>query len=303
MLPRFDLADLQLFVHVLETGTLTAAAARSHITLAAANERVQHMERQLRIPLLEREGLDVRPTPAGHTLGQHAREMLQQLSHMQSAMGQFSNGLQGQVRIHGSCSAVSQHLPPTLTAYLQNHPNVAVELHESDCDSVVRATAQGLCDIGIASDCADTSAVATEVWRPEPLSVVLPASHALARRVSIKLAEVVGDDWIGCPQHSALLAQMDQQAQRLGHPLRWRVQVQQLETMCQLVAQGLGVAAMPAAAARRLATRYGVRALALQDSWAQHQLLLCTRRDARLPHAAQLLLEHLRAQAQPARAS
>ena len=49
---RFDLTDLQLFVHILDSGTLTAAAGLSHMTLASASERVRGMEAQLGAPLL-----------------------------------------------------------------------------------------------------------------------------------------------------------------------------------------------------------------------------------------------------------
>ena len=49
---RFDLTDLQLFVHILDSGTLTAAANLSHMTLASASERVRGMEAQLGAPLL-----------------------------------------------------------------------------------------------------------------------------------------------------------------------------------------------------------------------------------------------------------
>src|SRR2546429_2685882 len=44
---RFDLTDLQLFVHILDCGTLTAAAGRAHMTLASASERVRSEERRV----------------------------------------------------------------------------------------------------------------------------------------------------------------------------------------------------------------------------------------------------------------
>src|SRR5260370_6928553 len=49
---RFDLTDLQLFVHILDCGTLTAAAGRAHMTLASPTERVPAMEAQPGCPLL-----------------------------------------------------------------------------------------------------------------------------------------------------------------------------------------------------------------------------------------------------------
>lgn len=61
---RFDLTDLRLFLHVVEAGSLTAGAARSHMTLASASQRVRGMEDALGSPLLTRHAQGVRPTEA-----------------------------------------------------------------------------------------------------------------------------------------------------------------------------------------------------------------------------------------------
>jgi len=299
---RFDFTDLQLFVHILDSGTLTAAAALSHMTLASASERVRGMEAQLGAPLLERGARGVRPTAAGHTLGQHARLVLLQMQHLRGDLADYGNGLAGQVCLRGNTSAVAEHLPQALAGFWQAQPRVALELQECRSEAVVDGVRQGLCDMGIASDAVPTEGLQVQPWRPDPLVAVLPVAHALARRSSLKLQELLALDWVGLPRGSALQALVQQQAALLGHALRWRVQLQQFDSICQLVGQGAGVAVLPAAAARRHAPRSGARALPLQDAWAQRQLLLCTRADAALPAQAQLLLEHLRAQAQPARA-
>ena len=88
---RFDLTDLQLFVHILDCGTLTAAAGRSHMTLASASERVRGMEAQLGCALLARQARGVRPTAAGHTLGQHARDVLARMQRLRGDMAEMVN--------------------------------------------------------------------------------------------------------------------------------------------------------------------------------------------------------------------
>ncbi|WP_370681742.1 LysR family transcriptional regulator [Comamonas sp. GB3 AK4-5] len=297
---RFDLTDLQLFVHILDSGTLTAAAGLSHMTLASASERVRGMEAQLGAPLLERGARGVRPTAAGHSLGLHARQVLQQMEQLRGDLADFGNGLAGQVRVRGNTSAVAEHLPLAVAGFLQAQPRVALELQEHRSEAVMDGLRQGLCDMGIACDAVDASGLDARPWRPDPLVVVLPAGHALTRRVSLRLSELLTEDWIGLPRGSALQALVQKQATLLGRPLRWRVQLQQFDSICQLVGQGTGVAVLPASAARRHASRSGARAVALQDAWAQRQLLLCTRPGVQLPAHAQLLLEHLQEQAQAA---
>ena len=52
---QFDLTDLRLFVRTAEEGALTRAAARQHLSLAAASARIKALEEQAGLPLLYRE--------------------------------------------------------------------------------------------------------------------------------------------------------------------------------------------------------------------------------------------------------
>src|SRR6478609_6896567 len=68
---RFDLADLSLFRHVVEAGSITHGAQRSNLALAAASTRMRNMEETLGVALLTRGRGGVTPTQAGRTLLQH----------------------------------------------------------------------------------------------------------------------------------------------------------------------------------------------------------------------------------------
>ena len=64
---RFDLADLSLFRHVVEAGSITHGAERAHLALAAASTRIRNMEEALGAALLVRSRQGVVPTQAGRT--------------------------------------------------------------------------------------------------------------------------------------------------------------------------------------------------------------------------------------------
>ena len=295
---RFDLTDLQLFVHILDCGTLTAAAGRAHMTLASASERVRGMEAQLGCALLARQARGVRPTAAGHTLGQHARDVLARMQRLRGDMAEYGAGLAGHVRVCGNTSAVSEHLPLAVAGFLRGHPRVALELQECRSAEVLDRLRQGLCDIGVASDAQDLRGLQATPWRPDPLVAVLPRAHRLARRKRLALQDLLTEDWVGLPHDAALQVLVRQQAALLEGPsggqLRWRAQLQHLDSICQLVGQGVGVAVLPAAAAQRLAPASGARAVPLSDAWARRQLLLCTAPEDQLPAHARQLLAHLK---------
>ena len=294
---RFDLTDLQLFVHVLDCGTLTAAAQRSHLTLASASERVRGMEELLGCALLVRKARGVQPTAAGHTLGQHARQVLAQMQQLRGAMGEFGAGLAGQVRLRGNTSAVREHLPLAVAGFLLQHPQIALELQECSSAEVLRAVREGLCDIGVAAAPEDTSLLTGlhyQPWRADPLVAVLPLGHRLAAQMSVMLEDLLDENWMGLPRDSALQQLLQKQALQLnGQLLRTQAQLPHFEGLCQLIGQGVGIAVLPLAAVRRHAVSTGVVAVPLADGWAQRQLLLCTATGAEHSKPASALLVHL----------
>src|ERR1700685_4683200 len=94
---RFDLADLSLFRHVVEAGSITHGAERAHLALAAASTRIRNMEDALGVSLLTRGRAGVTPTQAGRTLLQHARSILRQSERLHEDLGAYCGGPGGPI--------------------------------------------------------------------------------------------------------------------------------------------------------------------------------------------------------------
>ncbi|MFT3720597.1 LysR substrate-binding domain-containing protein [Pseudorhodoferax sp.] len=290
---RFDLTDLRLFVHVHAAGTITGGAAASHMTLASASERIRAMEDSLGAPLLTRLPRGVQPTPAGRSLLQHARAVLQQIERLQAELADYGAGLQGQVRLLCNTSALAEHLPPVLSGFLAAHAGLSVDLEERPSEQIADALRADLCDLGIASDAADLAGLQTHALWPDPLVLVVPRGHAWAGRAAIGLDEVAGAALVGLAEPSAFQAHLAQQARRLGRQLAYRARLRSFESVCRLVGQGIGVAIVPLAVARRCARTAGVQRVALAEPWAARRLVLCLRDARALAPAAQRFVQHL----------
>lgn len=293
---RFDLTDLRLFVHVHAAGTITGGAELSHMTLASASERIRAMEDSLGVPLLRRQPRGVQPTPAGRSLLQHARAVLQQVERLQEDLATWGAGLKGQVRLLCNTSAMAEHLPRVLAGFLAAQPGISVDLEERPSEDIARALREDLCDLGIASDAADLAGLQQHPLWPDPLVLVVPRGHPWAVRASVPLAEVADAPLVGLAEHSAFHAHLAQHARRLGKRLVYRVRLRSFESVCRLVGQGIGMGIVPRAVAQRCARQAGVQRVALDEAWAQRQLVLCLRDAAALAPAARLFVEHLLAQ-------
>lgn len=294
---RFDLTDLRLFVHIAEAGSITGGAARSHMTLASASQRVLGMEDALGTPLLARSRQGAQPTEAGRTLLHHARLVLLQMERMRGELGEYGAGLKGHVRLLCNTSAMTEHLPPPLADFLARHPRVAVDVEEQPSHAIVEALRAGRCDIGIVSDAVAAPGLQCHPFRRDDLVAVLPRGHALARRRRVTLAELAGSEFVALAADSALQQHLDAHARQLGLPLQVRVRVGNFEALCRMVEQGIGVGIVPQAAAERCAASMRFHRAALAERWAARELLACVRPEQPLPLHARQMLAHLLASA------
>lgn len=295
---RFDLIDMQLFLHVVEAGSITGGATRAHLSLAACSERIQSMEDTLGVPLLLRGRRGVMPTPAGEALVRHARLVFQQLQRMRAELGDHAEGLKGTVRLLCNTASLSEYLPDALAAFLARHAHVDIELEERPSHEVAKAVREGAADIGILADAVDLSGLESFPFRLDRLVAV--ATPALAQQLSpdgrpVAFVRLADFDQVGLAPDSALSNYLDLQARRLGRTLHARVRLRGFEAVCRMVEAGVGLGIVPEPAARRCAQTMEIAVLELAEAWSLRQLAICVRSFEQLPRHAQQLVDALRA--------
>ena len=292
----FDLADLSLFRHVIEAGSITHGAERAHLALAAASTRIRNMEEALGVVLLRRGRQGVTPTQAGRTLLQHARAILRQAERLHEDLGAYGGGLAGQIRVLSNTNALTEFLPEALSSFLAAHPNVSVDLEERLSDEIVGLIAEGVADLGIVAGTVDAGALETYPFRRDRFVLVVARSNPLGQRDKVGFEEVLDHDFVGLDRASALQRFLAGKAVRIGRPLRLRVQLRSFDAVCRLVECNVGIGIVPETTARRVAKTMAIAAVPLTDSWAVRELTICVRDMKELPLYARQLVEHLRAQ-------
>ena len=290
---HFDLTDLRLYLNILDSGNITAGAARSHLSLAAASARIRAMESSLGIEFLQRGRRGVTPTSAGKALAKHARALLQQAERMQQDLAEYAKGVKGQVRLLCNTTAITEYLPELLADFLHEHPNLDIDLQELPSARITHALRQGAADLGIVSDAVDTDDLQTRAFRDDPLVLILPRDHPLADNQSLSFSDTLHHDYVGLNANSALAVYLEEQALHIGSRLQIRIRTDGFEGVMRMVARGAGLAIVPLAAVERWPGGRPFKWTALQEPWAQRKLLLCARDFEALPGYAKALLNAL----------
>lgn len=288
-LARFDLVSIRLAVDCARLGSLSAAAREAHLALAAASRRIRELEDAVGEPLFERHGRGVRPTEAGSVFARHGLMLLQNVEQMAVELADLRQGVARHVRLCASTAAIHQFLPPLLAQYARRERQVRVDLEEQLSNGVVTALLEGVADIGIFADGVDPRGLDCHFFRHDELVLVLPAGHRLAGRTPLPLADALDEDWITLSDGAALLQRLQGAALAAHRPLRVRMQVRSFDTICHLVASGLGIAVLPRHAVMPLVRSMDLRWRPLADDWASRNLVAAVRPGTQDPTALSLL--------------
>jgi DNA-binding transcriptional LysR family regulator len=289
---HFDLTDLRLYLHILDTGNITAGAARSHLSLAAASARIRAMEASLGTDFLERGRRGVTPTPAGKALAHHARILLQQAERMQQDLADYGQGVKGQVRLLCNTTAITEYLPEVLADFLRNHPNLDIDLQELPSARITHALRQGAADLGIVSDAVDTRDLQTQPFRDDPLVLILPLDHPLYDADEVSFSDALHHDFVGLSANSALAIYLEEQALHSGARMQVRIRADGFDGVMRMVGRGAGLAIVPLAAVERAGQR-SFNSVTLNEPWARRTLMLCAKDFTALPGYAKALLHAL----------
>jgi DNA-binding transcriptional LysR family regulator len=289
---RFDLRDMELFVAVADAGSIARAAERSHTVASAVSKRISDLEENFGIALLARGAKGVELTAAGHALLTRARVLLHQARQLDDEMRRHAAGARGYVRVFANISAIVEFLPDALASFAAQHADVHVHLEEHISSAIAAAVADNSADFGIVSELPAIDGLTTTPFREDQLVVALHAEHPLSKQRSCAFAQIAQLPFIGLHAGSSLHRLLTQAATDIGVTLNWRIHVTSFDAVCAMVAAGLGVSIVPKAATAPYSR--SLVSLPLTDAWAHRQLFLCTRSDAKLHSAAQLLFDHLR---------
>ena len=291
--PRLDPYSLRLFVAAAEEGSIARAAEREHIAASALSRRIADLEHALGVPLLVRSARGIELTEAGRCVFERGTRIEQELLTLVKEVWALSGNVVGTVRLSANASAIVGELPERLQAFKQAYPAVDIALQEQRSWEVVRACLDDRADLGIAV--ATEAPKGLESWHfaHDPLIVLLPAGHPLAKLKRIAFEQVAASGLVGIQAGGALDQLIHERAQMAHIALRIGVTVNSFDAACRMVQAGLGAAIVPTSAATAYAGSSAFERRELGEPWAERELRVYALRKAPRLRAVELLIDAL----------
>lgn len=205
-----DVHRLKILREVSAQGSFAKAAASLRLTPSAVSQQVAALERSLGRPVVERSTRGVRLTESGRVLVEAAETVAAELAAAQERIDRLADGRTGRLDVATFTSAGQALLPPALIALNARQPDVELTVTEAEPEAAAELVREGRADLALTYHFGHAPATPRLTLTPlmnEQIWLVLPRGHALARRRSVRIAELAGARWIdGCGAAGAPLA-------------------------------------------------------------------------------------------------
>ncbi len=239
-----ELRQLEYFLAVADTLSFTRAAKRLHVVQSGVSATIKALERELGAELFVRGSAGVTLTPAGQELAPHARATIDAAQAAKQAVAATNGAVRGTVTLGTLTSINVIDLPTLLFELYARHPGVLVQLRSARAGSagLAQQLRDGNLDVAlIVFPEGPPADLHTRLVADFELLLVVPASHPLAGRGSVALAELAGMSFVDGPPGYGNRGVVDRAFAAAGVPRTIALEVADIGTTATHIRNGIGI--------------------------------------------------------------
>jgi DNA-binding transcriptional LysR family regulator len=284
--------QLEMFVAVVEEGSVCSAAERVLRTQPAVSIAMSKLEREFEAPLFDRsKRQEYRLTPVGEALYQQAKRMLGLRDETVSTIADIRNLRMGRVRI-GANESFSLHLLPKLAqSFLTEHAGIRLEVKSERSKSLLADLKDRKLDLALLSFQPEDNELEAKFVMQDELVLITSPTHALASTERIHMkdlseeAVMVMDVSEPSPWHRKVSEAFGQ----AKAPMHLTVENAPIETIKKMVAIGLGVSFVPLLSVGEERARGELAVVEVDGFHLERSVWIARRRAAQSPAAKAFL--------------
>ncbi|QEY15054.1 LysR family transcriptional regulator [Cellvibrio sp. KY-GH-1] len=236
---RYTLRQLEIFVAIARTGSVSKAAEQVALSQSAASTALAELERQFDCQLFDRHGkllilnaLGKSLLPAASSLLTQAEE-IEQLLEGKAALGNLKLGATLTIGNYLAILIVSE--------FMQHHTECHIDLQVKNTQSILQQIAGYELDLGLIEGSCHHPELIAEPWMDDDLAVFCAPEHELAHKQNIVIEDLVNATWILREQGSGTRETFDHAMRHYASALKVRLELEHTEAIKRAVESGLGI--------------------------------------------------------------
>jgi DNA-binding transcriptional LysR family regulator len=281
-----ELRQLRYLVALAEERNFTRAAAREHIAQPALSQQIRRLEEETGVGLVERSTRRVSLTDAGDALVARARRILAEVEAARTELQAFQGVQTGHVTVGVMHTMGPVDVSIALAVFHARHPAVELSVREYSSEELADLLRVDELDLAFLSvtERIESHDLGLEQLVSEELVVVLPRQHALAKRRRVRMAELVGEQFISYREGARLRELLMAAGRHAGFVPEVMLESNESGRIRRLVERGMGVAILPRSDAEAPGAEVAVATLV--EPPLSRDITLAWREGRRLPPAA-----------------
>ncbi len=238
-----DLGQLRYFSKIVEHRSFTRAAQDCSVSQPALSQQIAKLEKELGQPLFERQGRSIRLTPAGQLLQTKAEKILHLVDDAKRQI--TDDGQTGRIGITAIPTIAPYLIPQILSAVGDQFPHANFVVGEDTTETLLKRCSNGDVDVGILALPATAKYLTIEPLFEEELLLALSADHPLCGRARISSKDLVDEPFVLLGDTHCLVDSIESFCNQKNFQPVTTSRIEQLTTIQNLVALGLGISFVP----------------------------------------------------------
>jgi DNA-binding transcriptional LysR family regulator len=291
MIGSMDSRRLRYFVQIVDSGSITRAAALSGVAQPALSQQLAILENELKVKLLDRSVSGVTPTAAGRILYARAQAILRQFEDLRDAVHREVKPLSGTVILGMPPTMLPRFGLPLIERVCTQHPEMHLQIREEGSVVLNELLTGGKIELAISATRPEGELTGEEVLS-EPIVVMYPVTMTIPE--SATLADLAKLPWVMPRRPNAIRALIDAVFASSNLTPDVVVEIDSLYSAMETVRRGVGVGAMTMGVMKDYLEAGTLRARQIGDAPLMRAMYLAHRRAPALTPAAQFVYEILR---------
>lgn len=236
---RFTLRQLEVFLAVARSESVSRAAAELGMSQSAVSSALADLERQFDIQLFDRIGKRLQLSPLGHSLRPRCDALLEQALELEQGLASESDI--GPLRVGATLTIGNYVTVPLMARFMRDHPRARVTLEVANTAEIARKVSNFEIDVGLVEGELHAAGLEVVPWRDDELVVFCAPDHPFAQRPALDDRDLREASWIVREPGSGTRQTFEHAMHGILSELRIVLELQHTEAIKSAVQAGIGV--------------------------------------------------------------
>jgi DNA-binding transcriptional LysR family regulator len=233
---------LAIFLAVAETGNLTRAGERLHISQPAVSKQLRELEKSLGMALFHRLSTGVRLTEGGEVLLDYARQIFALEVEIERALNELRDLERGHLTI-GASTTIGVYLLPEICSVFRAHfPGIELNLEIANTQQIQNLLLNNKVDLGLTEGFIPSPDIQSEVLGEDEIIVIAAPGSALFQEKTLTLSRLLREPIISRESGSGTRAVVESALRDKGFSSPPRLSLGSTEALKRAAMAGDGIA-------------------------------------------------------------